>query len=152
MPSTGLSGFLLLGAALLIGILIGRNWWLNRSPVVSLVCTGGELTTNTSSASTSTAWRPTGSHYGSPREATNSNPDLSMTLYLNTHLVQVHVTNNEPIEARMTETADDIHFESDTLFGDLNRLTGIGRVYVTADDGRKWHWDAVQCARHSQKF
>jgi hypothetical protein len=134
MPS--LSGLLLLGAALLVGILIGRSWWLNRSPVVSLVCTGGELTTD----------------YGTPRAERDSNPGLSMTLYLDTHNVQVHVTNNEPIEAQMTETPDDIHFESDTLFGDLNRLTGKGRVYINAKDGRKWHWDAVQCARHSQKF
>jgi hypothetical protein len=68
-----------------------------------------------------------------------------MTLHHDLHYAQVHVTNNEPIEAEMTETEDDIHFESKTLFGDLNRLTGKGRVYITADDGRTWHWDGVEC-------
>jgi hypothetical protein len=140
----GIWDFLSLGALIIIAILIGRNslfgGGLNRSPVVSLVCTGGELTSND----------------GIRRAERNGNPDLSMTLYMDLHYVQVHVTNNQPIEAPMTETEDDFHFESNTLsntlFGDINRLTGRGRVYVTGDDGKWWHWDAVECARQSQRF
>jgi hypothetical protein len=140
MPSTGPWGFLSLAALIVIGILIGRNFtfggWFSHTPIVSLVCTGGELTTN----------------YRSERPWTDSNPGLSMTVHLDTHFVQVHVSGNQPIEAPITETEDDIHFVSRTVYGDLNRLTGRGRLEITADDGRTWRWDALECARRSQRF
>jgi hypothetical protein len=142
MPATGFWGLvslvvLIVLVALAIGNLpniLGGNWF-GRSSVISLVCTGGEITTREENAS--------------PR--TDRSPDLSLTLHLDTHLVQVHVADNEPIEAPITVTQDDIHFNSSTLRGDINRLTGKARIKV-ADGDRQWNFDALECDKRSQRF
>jgi len=143
MPATGLWGFLsflvlIVVAALAAGHLpsVTSGSWFGRSPVVSLVCTGGELTTSDGSA-----------------EATDRNPGLSMTLHLDTHLVQVHVTGNQPIEAQITETEDDIHFNSETISGDVNRLTGMSNVEVKdTEHKRQYKFANLECAKRSQRF
>jgi hypothetical protein len=142
MPATGFWGLvsllvLIVLAALAIGNLpnILRGSWFSGSSVISLICTGGEITTREENA----------------RSWTDRSPDLSITLHLDTHLVQVHVGDNEPLEAPIRETQDDIHFNSSTLRGDINRLTGKARIEVV-DGDRRWNFDALECAKRSQRF
>lgn len=141
MP-TGIWGFLsflvfIVIVALATGYLPNATGgsWFGHSPVVSLVCTGGELTRQE----------------GNAPATTDRNPGLSMTLHLDTHLVQVHVSGNQPIEAAITETEDDVHFDTPSLRGDINRLTGMSSVQIKSDDGQ-WNWEDIECTRRSQKF
>ena len=144
MPATGPWGFLtFIVLIVIVAFATGHlpsatgTSFFSSSSVVTLVCTGGEMTT----------------HGGHTREATDRNPGVAMTLHLDTHLVQVHVSDNQPIQAPIKETEDDIYFHSETLHGDINRLTGKARVEVIdPDTDRRWNFDALECNTRSHRF